>query len=357
MWKGCVWASDQAGSQLVAVNPETGSVQTVKLGAGSFPYTLTVGPDDSLWFTEVFASRIGRIDEQLHLHEYLLPVAGTPAQIVFVNDALGYYVDTGNVGFVKPAIFSFDPRSFSPIKVASGETLRAPTSLALVGDGVWLTQHATSHLAFYDFNSHEWFFFPTSPVSYQATTLPYFVAANGSLIWFNEHYANRMARLDTEHGLLTEYSLSDPPASKITGIDNALTFALGKDKVWFTELTADYVGFVDAAYKPNFTISPANNPNIKLRPGGNINVTFTVSGQSEQPLMVQFADTEKATGRPQRIFNNANVTEIESFNGRKTIAVKITADKTIQVGNYTLLITVTDGLTYQGAYIRLQITT
>jgi hypothetical protein len=44
--------------------------------------------------------------------------------------------------------------------------------------------------------------------------------------------------------LLTEYSLSNPPANKTAQIDNALTFALGKDKVWFTELTANYIGYV-----------------------------------------------------------------------------------------------------------------
>jgi streptogramin lyase len=328
----------------------------VKLDAGAFPYTLTVGPDNSLWFTEVFASKIGRLDQQLRLHEYFLPVAGTPAQIAFANNTLGYYVDTGNIGLVKPGIFSFDPNNFSPVKVGYEATLRAPTSLALVQGGVFLAQHGASNLAYYNLNSHQWVFFPTSPVAFQNTTLPYFVAANGSMVWFNEHYGNRMARLDAEHGLLTEYSLSDPPASKIRGIDNALTFALGNGKVWFTELTANYVGYVDASYQSTFKVSPASNPNIKLKPGGNVNVTFTVSGQSLKPLTVQFADTENVTGRPRRIMMNANATEIESLSGQKEIVVDVKASETIPAGNYTLLVTVTDGLVNQGAYVKLQIT-
>ncbi|MGO9644654.1 MAG: hypothetical protein ACLPY5_07885, partial [Candidatus Bathyarchaeia archaeon] len=162
IWKGCIWASDQptdqTGSQLVAVNPDTGNIQTVKLTTGSFPYTMTVGPDDSLWFTEVFASKIGRIDGQFQLHEYPVAVAGTPAQIIFTNNGLGYYVDTGNIGYVEPAVYSFDPSNFLPIQVGSngGFVLRAPTSLALVPGGIWVTQHATSALAYYNMDSHEW---------------------------------------------------------------------------------------------------------------------------------------------------------------------------------------------------------
>ena len=358
-WKGCVWASDQAGNQLVAVNPNTDLVETVKLGAGSFPYTMTIGPDDSLWFTEVFASKIGRIDDSFQLHEYPTAIAGTPSQITFTNNGLGYYVDTGNIGFVTPAIYSFNTTHFSPIQVGSngGFVLRAPTSLALVPGGIWVTQHATSALAYYNMDSDEWTQYPTSTVSYQDVTLPYFVAANGSLIWFNEHYANRLAKLDTTRGLLTEYSLSDPPASRIIGIDNALTFAVAKDKVWFTELTANYVGYVNASYQPNFTISPPNNPIIKMKPGENTNLTFTVQGQSSQPLTIQFSDTENYTAKPQKIIMTPNIEEITALNGQTNLTVNVKTDETLKPGNYTLLITITNGLISQSTYTHLQITT
>ena len=358
-WKGCVWASDQAGNQLVAVNPNTGLVETVKLAIGSFPYTMTIGPDDSLWFTEVFASKIGRIDDSFQLNEYPTTIAGTPSQLIFANNSLGYYVDTGNIGFVRPAVYSFDPDNFSPVVVGSngGFVLRAPTSLALVPGGIWVTQHATSDLAYYDMASNEWTQYPTSTVSYQDVTLPYFVAANDSLVWFNEHYANRLAKLDTTRGLLTEYSLSDPPANRIIGIDNALTFTIANDKVWFTELTANNVGYVNASYQPNFTISPPNNPVTKMKPGENTNLTFTVQGESTQPLTIQFSDTENYTAKPQKIVMTPNIQEITSLNGQITLTVNVKTDETLPLGNYTLLITVTDGMISQSAYTHLQITT
>ena len=323
----------------------------------SFPYTLTIGPNnDSLWFTEVFASKIGRIDNQFNLHEYSLPLAGTPGQIIFANDTLGYFVDTGNLGIVKPGVFSFNPDSFSPIQVGPEVNLTTPTSLALASDGLFVAQHATSIVAAYSFRAHDWVFYPTSPVSYEKTTLPYFVATNGSQVWFNEHYANRMALLDLDHLLLTEYGLSNPPPTKRNGIDNVLTFSLGGGKVWFTALTGNFVGYIDVTHKPSFTISHPASSSIKLKPGGNITLTFAVSSVSLEPLTVQFADSESNTGQPEKILMTTNVTEIQASIGQSEIVVYVKTNRTLAAGNYVLLVSVTDGLISQGAYVTLQVT-
>ena len=361
IWKGRIWASDALGNQIVGVNPSTLTAYVIRIGeTGAFPYTIAPSPDGGLWFTELYGSKLGQIDAACGLTEYAVPTSfgGTPTQIAFENATFGYYLDAGNVSSAVGSLLSFDTTSFSPILVSGGFVLRAPTSLALVPGGIWVTQHATSTLAYYDMNSHEWSLFPTSTVSYQDVTLPYFVAANGSLIWFNEHYANRLAKLDTTHELLTEYSLSDPPASRIIGIDNALTFAISKDKVWFTELTANNVGYVDASIQPNFTISPpTNNPVIKMKPGENTNLTFTIQGESTQPLTVQFADTENYTAKPQKIIITPNIEEITSLNEQTNLIVNIKTDKSLTPGNYTLLITITNGLISQSTYTHLQITT
>ena len=357
-WNGGIWASDALGSQIVELDPFTATVYAIKLSeAAAFPYTITVGPDGTLWFTELFVSKLGRIDAHCKLEEFAVPqnFGGMPTQIWFENNTSGYYVDAGNATSGLGTLLSFNPNQFSPQLIDGAFNLRAPSSLVSGSNGIWVAQHASSAVAFYNFRANDWVLYPTSPISYEDTTLPYFVATNGPQVWFNEHYANHMAVIDTAHSLLTEYSLSDPPASKIIRIDNALTFALGNGKVWFTELTADYVGYVDTSYRPTFTISQPSNSNIKLNPGGNVNLTFTISGKSFAPLKVQFADTENITGRLQRILMKANVTEIQSLNGQETILVNVAAEKTLRLGDYTLLVTLTDGLVNQGAYLKLRV--
>jgi len=358
-WNGRIWASDALGAQIISLDPTTATVYGIKLSnPNAFPYTLTVGMDNALWFTELYGSNLGRIDPKCALKEYPIPsnLGGTPTQIEFENNTFGYYVDAGNATSGLGQVLSFSTTQFTPQPLGRDFRPLAASSLALVPDGLWVAQHASSNLAYYDFNSHVWSQYPTTPVSYVETTLPYFVASNGSLVWFNEHYANRMAVIDTTRGLLTEYSLSNPPANKTTQIDNALTFALGKDKVWFTELTANYVGYIDATYRPHFSISGSiEDQSLELRPGDNATLNFTISGFSTRPLSLEFADTENLTSRPNRIMMSANVAEIKLLNNQTTIAITVKAGSTLSPGDYILLVSVTDGSTNRGIYVRLRI--
>jgi streptogramin lyase len=356
VWNGGVWSTDQAGNQLVGINPVDGATVTVQLPENeSFPYTMTIGPEGSLWFTEVFGYKIARLDRSLGLHEYPMPVLGTPGQIVFVNGTLAYYIDTGHIGFVNPGLYAFNPQNPKPYRVGGQPNLFSPTGLALGDDGVWVTQHGASSLAFYSFKRDHWTIYPTSTITYQKTTLPYFVATNGSLVWFNEHYANRIAVLDSRTGLLTEYSVSDPPATRLNEIDGALTFTLTKDRVWFTELVSGYVGFVDASYKPSFSLSQLSQENYEIKNGSGVNLTITIGGISTKPLKVQFSDSESITSKLQNLIVNASQMQIDYLNGGENVSLKITASPALTAGDYTLLITVNDGLVYRGLYVYLKV--
>ena len=345
------------GGQIISLNPATSTVTAVKLSSiGAFPYTITVGPDDALWFTELFGSRLGRIDTQCRLTEYAIPTnfGGTPTQIQFQNTTHGYYADVGNSTSALSEILSFNTKQFAPQPIDGNFRPLAASSLTLTPDGLWVAQHVSSNLAHYNFQTQSWSLFPTTPVSYIETTLPYFVAANGSLVWFNEHYANRIGMIDTERGLLTEYSLSDPPANRTTQIDNALTLTLGGSRVWFTELTANYVGYVDATYKPSFSLSAARQ-RFNLKVGSNTSVGILMRGYSMGPLRIRFADSENYTSLPFRITLQSNETEIASLNGWSAINATISTSPRIEPGSYTLLITLTDGLINQGVYVWLQV--
>jgi streptogramin lyase len=356
-WHGRVWVTDAMGGQIVTLDPNASTVSAVRLrNEGAFPYTITLGLDDALWFTELYGSRLGRIDAQCKLTEYRVPTnfGGTPTQVEFVNSTYGYYVDAGNATNGLGEVLAFNTRQFNPQPVGGNFRPQAATSLALAGDGLWVAQHASSNLAYYSFQTHTWTQYPTTPVSYVPSTLPYFVAANGSLLWFNEHYANRIGVIDTERGLLTEYSLSNPPANKTTQIDNALTFAVGKDRVWFTELTANYVGYVNAAYKPPFVLSPSVQ-NLKLLPGQNVSLSFVVSSSPGESLAIRLADNENFTARPEKIRMSASVIATPRVN-QKVLTINIGTDRDLAPGRYVLLVTVSNELINRGVYVQLLIT-
>ncbi len=74
LWNGKVWAPDTSGNQLVALDPSTGKFSTVQIPTNtSYPYTLTPGPNDTLWITELFSGQIGELSANGTLRQYSLP--------------------------------------------------------------------------------------------------------------------------------------------------------------------------------------------------------------------------------------------------------------------------------------------
>lgn len=360
LWNGRVWAPDTSLNQLVGLDPATGSVTTIHLPTNdSFPYSLTAGPDGSLWFTELSSSKIGRVFTNGTLVEYHLSAGGkseTPTEIAFADSTLGYYVDVG-AGRAPAAIYSFNPQKFSPYRVLGNETLSFPDSIALMdGRGIWVDLHGPSMLGFYNLTDSEYTLYPTSTITYTNTVLPYFVRTNdSSSVWFNEHYGNRIAVIDIGRGTLTEYSESDPPADNGTKIDNALTFALGQKGAWFTALTANFIGYVDASYKPSFSLTVSGSRTIQLRPGQEVNVTVNVTGDSSQPLLFQFSDSEVFTAVPKNLMFTPSTSEIQSLNGEQEITVTVKAGTDLTPGDYTALITVNGGLVRSSSYLFIEV--
>jgi len=368
LWDGRIWASDSAQNRLVGLSPSNDTFKVVSLAeTDSEPYTLTPGPDDALWFTQVRAGQIGTyfangtlVEHSVQVPEWLnnasapVEVPGVPAQIVFVNSTTGYYVDASPL-INGSAIFSFDPARFSPEQVGGrNQSLSDPDSIALGDGGIWLAQHADSSLAFYDLEKASWTIYPTSGVGYIGTTLPYFVETNGSLVWFNEHFGNRMAVLDVPNKTLTEYSLSNPPASNISQIDNALTFALGEGRAWFTESTANAIGYLDASYQPSFSVS-ANDSSLTLRRGENASLLVNVRGDSLSPVSIKLSTYAWTTTAGGNITMQAGEGEIYPLEGNQSLNVNVDVGLGSAPGNYTLLVTASDGLISCSVYVELSV--
>lgn len=363
LWNGKVWASDVALNQLVAVDPSKGKATSAKLPTNdSFPYTMTVGPDNSLWFTELYGSKIGRVYPNGSLIEYSLSGGRqqeTPAEVTFQNTTLGYYVNVGGVsGRTSAGIFAFNPQKFSPTLIKGTQTLGSPDSISLAdGQGMWVALHGPSMVDFLNLTDGIITTYPTSTINYTNTVLPYFIRANGSAsVWFNEHYANRIAVIDLAKGSLTEYSESNPPAKNATQIDNVLTFALGKSGAWFTSFTGNFVGYVDASFKPGFSVALGSSRVLELRPGQATNVTVHLAGESTQPLSVEFSDSESSSAVPKNITFIPSMKTIPSLHGEQELTITLRTKGNIAPGTYALLVTIDGGLIRRSVYLTLRVT-
>lgn len=358
-WNGKIWASDPIGDQLVSMDPSSGMVSTLRIPTNSsFPYTITLGPNDTLWFTELYGSKIGEVFPNGTLHEFQLPggISATPAQIVFENSSTGFYDDVGQ-GATRGGIYSFNPAHFAP-NLVGGQKLNYPSSLTLTQDAVWVALHGSSSVASYNFATKTWSYYPTSPVDWNPTTLPYFVAANGSSVWVNEHFGNRIAHLDPIHQSLTEYSESKGAVNGSI-IGNTLTFALGNDRAWFTAWTGNLLGYVDATYSPGFYTDVAQSTTLLIQSGHSASVDLLIHDPTYSgTVTLGFADSEALTSRPSNLSFSVPSTSLSLTGGGQTTSINVTisASLSISPGTYWAMLTATDGLTYKSSFLKIVVT-
>jgi hypothetical protein len=338
------------------MDPSTGQFTMVKLPMNfSFPYTLTPGPGNTLWFTELNTGQIGVLSSNGTLREYPLPggVNAEPSQVVFANSTTGYYSDVGVSEPKGGGVYSFNVSNFAPA-LLGGQHLTAPSSLAIGSGALWAALHGSSSVASYNFTTKGWSYYPTTPVSWNPITLPYFVNANGSYVWFNEHYGNRIARIDPANHSMAEYNEANGVVNGSI-IGNALTFALGGGKAWFTELTGNILGYADASYTPGFSTSISGNSTVVINRGSSASVNLVVHDTTHQgALNITFADSESLTSTPRNLsFSAASTSFAPPDGGESSVRVTVAASQSMSPGTYTAILTASDGLTYESSFLRI----
>ena len=362
VWDGMVWATDSDENALVGVNQTSGKTTVVNVtGAAPQPYTLAPAPDGSLWFTSLSPRAVlGRLSPDLSVTAYAVNLTSgeVPVQVDFVNSTYAYFVALNPV---EPYghLYSFDPEAeggaINAVQLGGEYRVLEPSSLSYSGGLVWVTEHGTSDVVALDTASGNWTVYPTSTVNYTTTTLPYFVDASGQGVWFNEHYANRIAVINSSAETLTEYSEADPPVENGSLIQNDLTIAHGHGGLWFTSVTGNYVGFVNESARPPFTLSLQGADSASVAPGVTANLRLEAMGSWSRPLLVQVSDSEDYGARPYKISIAPSAQQIQPGTGPAQLRVAVTPQTGLAPGRYTVAVTVSDGLVSQTSYFFLNV--
>ena len=332
--------------------------------SGGCPYTLAVG-DGDLWFTQdTSPGLIGRLTpNSTSVQYYSLPTGKeteTPIHRLPEHHD-GLCPDCGPDQLHRAALLLQSRRWQNPTftLVSNGSTLYEPSGLTMANGGIWATEHAASAMAFLNFTTDQWTIYPTSTVPYVSTVLTYFDASNGTAVWFNEHYANRIGVITDDGRYLTEFSVTNPPLWNITTIlenYNLVTMGLmGNQGAWFAAATANIVGFVNASYHPPFSIS-ASTTSVTVAPGQSADVSIQYTDNFPATnLSLQFEDNE---------FNNGSAKFISfvpgpattSPSGVSTLVVAISPSSGIAPGDYIAAATVTNGSIYRTVYFTVDVT-
>ena len=156
LWNGSVWAADEFYSRLIGLDPTTGAQTVLTLKNNSDPYTLTVGPDNYLWFTQVLdGPKIGRVTPGTDaIRYYQLPGNSSWASVYLLFQNSTTRLRPGHrrrrqrpqrLHRREPDLL-VQPGGADPDLRAGGSnaTVYEPIAMSLGDGGLWITEHDAS---------------------------------------------------------------------------------------------------------------------------------------------------------------------------------------------------------------------
>ena len=249
-----VWYTAQSAGELGRLDPATGQTTSVRLGQGSAPHGVIVGPDGAPWITDGGLNAIVRVDPRTdEVTRYPMP-PGTPSlnlnTAAFGKDGTLWF--TGQAGFYG----RLDPAT-GRVQVFDAPRGRGPYGITVTPDGsVYYASLAGNHIARVD------------PATNTATVLEPPTPGQGARrvwsdsqgrIWISEYNVGQLGMYDPRGGgSWKEWKLPGrEPRAYAVYVDD-------KDKVWVTDFGGNAIVRFDPATE-QFSEFPLAEANASVR--------------------------------------------------------------------------------------------
>lgn len=187
----------------------------------SSPFSIAIGPDSALWFTENNGNNIGRVTTSGMIVEYAIPTVGAvPNGITAGPDGALWFAETqaSQIGRVTTS------GQFTEYQTLSGAA--SPECIAAGSDGaLWFTESQANKIGRISTSGT----ITEYPVPTMNSSPWSIVAGPDGALWFTEMQAKQIAKITTS-GQFTEYPIPSSlgfvptPGEIIVGADGALWF-------------------------------------------------------------------------------------------------------------------------------------
>ena len=250
-----VWYTGQGAGVLGLLEPTTGEVERVPLGAGSAPHGVIVGPDGAAWVTDGGLNTIVRVDaETMAVETFPLPAETGNANLntaAFDGDGLLWF--TGQAGIVG----RLDPAS-GEVRVWPAPRGRGPYGIDATPQGeVWFVSLAGSYLGRIEDAGDEIAIAALDPPTAGAGTRRVWSDSRG-MLWVSEWNAGQVGRYDPRTGEWREWRLpGDAPQAYAVYVDE-------RDDVWLSDFGANALVRFDPDTE-TFAALPLADPGAAVR--------------------------------------------------------------------------------------------
>jgi virginiamycin B lyase len=248
---GGVWYTAQGSGELGWLDPETGEVRGIPLGAGSAPHGVIVGPDDAAWITDGGLKAIVRVDPDTDIDAvevFPLPASASDANLntaAFDGDGVLWF--TGQAGWYG----RLDPAS-GEVEVFPAPRGRGPYGITATPDGeIYFSSLAGSYLGAVDRDTGE--VRVIDPPTAGAGLRRVWSDSEGRL-WVSEWFAGQVGMYDPETDAWQEWPLPGDGAQAYS------VFVDETDAVWLTDFTANAIVRFDPVTETFMTFPAESQP-------------------------------------------------------------------------------------------------
>jgi virginiamycin B lyase len=250
---GIVWYTAQSTGHLGRLDPATGKVDLVPLGAGAAPHGVIIGPDGAPWVTEGGTNAIVRVDpKSREVTRWPLPETRGHANLnTLTFDKRGRIWFTGQSGVYG----RLDPKT-GAIEVRDAPRGRGPYGIATTPDGnVYYASLAGSHIARVDIDTGVASVIEPPTKSQGARRV---WSDSRNRVWVSEWNAGNVSRYDPATGTWKTWKLpGEHPRAYAVYVDD-------KDMVWLSDWGANaMVRFNPQTEK--FEVFPSDRPGANVR--------------------------------------------------------------------------------------------
>ena len=294
---GNLWFSDESQQLLWRFDPASGTFANYTAGTA---YPMVLHYDRArgrMWFTSLKTGQVGYFS--LSGGKAVLGAVANLSAPIPGSGVSGIAVDTAGNVYVAESfqakIVELAGDTLSVMRTWSLPAGSQPVGLALdPGRGrLWFTDHGSSFFGYVGLNSSAVVEFPTSLYvagGGYSVSLPYWIlVSSAGDVWFNEHFANRIARFDPATSQLTEFEIPTNNSSPLM-----LSADDQRGEVWFTEFAGNALGVVDE----NSTLGASVNTSVSRGTAGP-SLSLTSTSSPVAASLPTVSATAQITGAPQ----------------------------------------------------------
>ncbi len=274
-----VWFTDARTNTIGKFIIDDEKTQLIEIPTeNSGPMGLILSPDQSkIWFTELSANKFASLNiESNEIKEYSLDEGSGPTLLAFDEDGALWITLSYARSVLKINLDNIESEENPVIsKIALPKPdFFAPFGIEIFNDSqnvekLVLSDHGSNRVIVSEIDSNlkDYVSLWTSVDEPSSQTLPSQIVADESgIIYFVQHAGNKVSKIDNT-GIITEYEIPTGPLTTVI----YLSVSEDGQKVWFTEVLGNKIGYLDTSITIPFDIQPINEE-----------IVFTETKKSEQ---------------------------------------------------------------------------